>query len=558
MLAATAGVTALRGSPARAAAPRTPGVPSTTELLDTQWLVGRSAIDLIDGFWGNDSLSSAAFDRPSVRVTFGLPAGWASQATASFDAVGPVTYRGSFLYDLAHNEIPAGTKAVLLDLEHWSLSPADEARQPGYFMQQFVAKAHLHGYEAIVAPGVDLTLAMSCKQASVPSYLNYLDSCQLPKLVGEARPDIYAIQAQAFENNTSLASGCACYAWFVTQAAAEARKADPGLSVFATLASDPEGRLTTPQVLYADTLHTRPIVAGYSFNIPRRSTACPTCTVSGAPGVAADYLAMLGYRGTGRGSDAQQAYWLAARNGEVFAAGAALPLGGTRTVASDPVAAIAATPDARGYWVVTADGGVTAFGDAAFLGDLPRLGARVSDIVAFVPTADGRGYWLIGRDGGQFAFGDADYLGSLPGLGVHVRNITAMAATPGGRGYWVIARDGGIFAFGNARYLGSLPALGIHSANVVAMVPAGAGTGYVLVGADGGTFVFGSGVRYLGSLPGRGVHVKDVVGLAITKAGGGYWLAGGDGAVYGFGNAQTFRFLSAPGHGSPIVSIAGS
>lgn len=61
---------------------------------------------------------------------------------------------------------------------------------------------------------------------------------------------------------------------------------------------------------------------------------------------------------------------------------------------------------------VGADGGVFAFGDAAFEGSLPSVGVRVGDVVGMAATADGGGYWLVGADGGIFAFGDAPYPGS--------------------------------------------------------------------------------------------------------------------------------------------------
>jgi hypothetical protein len=36
-------------------------------------------------------------------------------------------------------------------------------------------------------------------------------------------------------------------------------------------------------------------------------------------------------------------------------------------------------------------------------------------VVAMAATADGGGYWLVGADGGVFAFGDARFHGSLAG-----------------------------------------------------------------------------------------------------------------------------------------------
>jgi hypothetical protein len=62
-------------------------------------------------------------------------------------------------------------------------------------------------------------------------------------------------------------------------------------------------------------------------------------------------------------------------------------------------------------------------------GTLPAMHITVSNIVSIVPTATGAGYWLIGADGGVFAFGDAGFIGSLPGLGVHVGNVVGAVPT---------------------------------------------------------------------------------------------------------------------------------
>jgi hypothetical protein len=114
---------------------------------------------------------------------------------------------------------------------------------------------------------------------------------------------------------------------------------------------------------------------------------------------------------------------------------------------------MAATPDGRGYWLVAADGGVFAFGDAPFLGSAGGQSVN-QPVVGMAATPDGRGYWLVAADGGVFAFGDAPFLGSAGGQSVN-QPVVGMAATPDGRGYWLVAADGGVFAFGDAPFRGS-------------------------------------------------------------------------------------------------------
>ncbi len=80
----------------------------------------------------------------------------------------------------------------------------------------------------------------------------------------------------------------------------------------------------------------------------------------------------------------------------------------------------------------------------------------------------GGGYWLVGADGGIFAFGNATYQGSLPGLGVDVHDIVGMTATATGGGYWITERTGGVLAFGDAEPAGSMAGTGVS--DVVAIV----------------------------------------------------------------------------------------
>jgi hypothetical protein len=63
-----------------------------------------------------------------------------------------------------------------------------------------------------------------------------------------------------------------------------------------------------------------------------------------------------------------------------------------------------------GYWFVASDGGVFAFGAAAFHGSTGRLRLN-APVVGMAPDAGTGGYWLVGSDGGIFAF-DAPFDGA--------------------------------------------------------------------------------------------------------------------------------------------------
>jgi hypothetical protein len=174
-------------------------------------------------------------------------------------------------------------------------------------------------------------------------------------------------------------------------------------------------------------------------------------------------------------------YWLVAADGGVFAFGSARFYGNTYTIGltglsgshplAAPIVGIAPTPDGGGYWLVAKDGGVFAFGDARYYGNTYSLGLTglsgshplAAPIVGIARTPDGGGYWLVAADGGVFAFGDANFYGNtytvgLTGLsGSHplAAPIVGIAPTPDGGGYWLIGADGGVFAFGDAPFIGS-------------------------------------------------------------------------------------------------------
>ncbi len=184
--------------------------------------------------------------------------------------------------------------------------------------------------------------------------------------------------------------------------------------------------------------------------------------------------------------------------------------------------AISATPDDGGYWVFTDRGRVLAVGSAGWYGDLTttfRDGTPVAEllnapVVGSSATPDGRGYHLLAADGGVFAFGTAAFHGSTGSMILH-RPVVGLVADPDGAGYWLVAADGGVFAF-DAPFRGSVP--GVLAPGVVLNRPViGAvpyADGYLVVAADGGVFNF-SGAAFLGSL---GAAPPDTPVVAIAAS----------------------------------------
>lgn len=70
--------------------------------------------------------------------------------------------------------------------------------------------------------------------------------------------------------------------------------------------------------------------------------------------------------------------------------------------------------------------------------------ARATDLPAVRAAATSRvGYWTVTTGGGVTAFGDASFLGSTGDVPLN-QPIVGMASTPTGEGYCLVASDGGI------------------------------------------------------------------------------------------------------------------
>jgi hypothetical protein len=74
--------------------------------------------------------------------------------------------------------------------------------------------------------------------------------------------------------------------------------------------------------------------------------------------------------------------------------------------------------------------------------------------VALVACAIG-GYWIVTAEGGTYAFGEAPFLGSLGGIPISAP-IVFGSSTPSGEGLYLLGRDGAVYAWGDAKYAGRL------------------------------------------------------------------------------------------------------
>ena len=185
-------------------------------------------------------------------------------------------------------------------------------------------------------------------------------------------------------------------------------------------------------------------------------------------------------------------------------------------------------------------------------------------VVGITATPDGHGYWLVGADGGVFAFGDAGYYGSWPSQNPPGSTgppwpIIALVSSPDGRGYTLATSNGmGGYVYGDYGSCRAGPEGGPDSAvyTAVAAVADQSGAGCWVASVDGGVFTGGSAPFY-GSLGGHTLNAP-IVGMARTPDGGGYWLAASDGGVFAFGDAAFEGSMGGSALDEPIVGLAAS
>jgi hypothetical protein len=241
-------------------------------------------------------------------------------------------------------------------------------------------------------------------------------------------------------------------------------------------------------------------------------------------------------------------YWLVGSDGGIFNYGSAGFYGSTGSmVLQRPVVGMVTTPTGNGYWLTATDGGVFSFGQTQFYGSLPGLGfkpfgsglpnALVLPVVGMVPSHDDNGYFMVAADGGIFAFGDAKFEGSCYDIGGCTQNGLAVAVMPDatGNGYWVVSSLGSVYGFGDAPYLGAPPP---SFGSIASAVATPDGKGYVILNSSGGLYGFGD-APFNGYMPPGPLSAANggATAVMLDAQNNGGWVAYADGKVIPFGSA---------------------
>lgn len=271
----------------------------------------------------------------------------------------------------------------------------------------------------------------------------------------------------------------------------------------------------------------------------------------------------------------QHGYWLASADGGVFTFGSAHFYG---SAAADrrlsPTAGMAATSDNRGYWLATADGGVFSFGDATYHGSLPGLGLAAygttttpgerrlnAPVVGIARSVAGHGYYLVGADGGVFAFGDAHFRGSCVGDPACNAPAVALVADATGQGYWLLLANAKMVPFGDAAAIGDGDCQ--HQAaesNLTATAAARTldGRGYWVVLQNGTTCAEGDALtESIWEAQGPTDRQHPAVAIITDYEGLGAWLVMSTGTVDRYGDAPRIGGLNGYKLGAPIVAATG-
>lgn len=270
---ANSGATTTTGSASRTTAARGPG---------PTWIFTERALSQVS----HDQVARAALG--GARIFEIVPSGDVPNPGPGVIATVSFASYARMQVAFAAGRIPTWAGAVLYDDEAWPFTPRAEQLAPATSIARAAALVHGHHLVFIAAPS--LSLAREQVQGAGTRESAYL---QLHFAAIAARvADVVDVQAQSLENSTNG------YAALVRQAAAQARAANPAVTVVAGLSTNPPAGPVSAAELVAAIHATRGFVSGYWFNIPSPGRYCPGCAPA-TPALATATLRALGAAGSG-------------------------------------------------------------------------------------------------------------------------------------------------------------------------------------------------------------------------------------------------------------------
>jgi hypothetical protein len=263
-------------TPTSTALPGGPAATGTGSATGITWVIERNALDELHSSGMSTSQLSALFDNSDTYLVGGFG------SSAQPDISGWTSHRTLTSTNLSSSKVPSGVTALLYDNESWSLTPRIQQENPSEYEAKALGIAQQKGLVLISTPATDLANVLD------PGPSNTMDQRYLQLgIIGQAarNSNIVDIQSQGLEGSSQFTE-------FVTEAAQQAKQANPNVVVLAGISTNPSGHQISAQTFEQDANSVRSVVNGYWLNIPAAGTACPRCGTP-QPQVAIPWLDQL-------------------------------------------------------------------------------------------------------------------------------------------------------------------------------------------------------------------------------------------------------------------------
>lgn len=246
------------GSPA-ASTKATATTAATAHAAQVRWMIASGALRLLS------APARQVIESDPLNLVVYQP----TQTPAAMAAVPVATFRS---FDALSAAISAGTlstgfKYVLLDLESWQFTPRNEQADPARYYKEAAQLLRQHGLRLIAAPGTNVFSNSASLKGR--NYQRMLASGIFQDVAPYAA--IFSIQSQSLEFEPST------FTSYVSQAASALRSANPAITVFAGISTNPPAGTATASQLADVMKSVSSEVNGFWLNVPKPGPSCPNC-----------------------------------------------------------------------------------------------------------------------------------------------------------------------------------------------------------------------------------------------------------------------------------------